>query len=109
MEAIFRDRIEIPVKLVIDVTDEPDGLSEGTKQVLRRLVADDPGERALALEDLAMAFMADSPAACTMTYGSDSAEAVQELAELGALDMEVDGEIGMMAAEARREANRTET
>jgi hypothetical protein len=38
---------------------------------------------ALTAEDLIMAFIADSPAACTMSYGSDAAEAIE---------VEVDGQ-----------------
>lgn len=85
---IFCDRIEIPMKLVIDVTDNPDGLKEETAEFLRKLVSEDETERAMAQEDLLMAFIAESPAAYTMSYGTDSAEAIQNLIELNALAAE---------------------
>ncbi len=105
-EKIFRDRIEIPLKLVIDVTDEPEGLTEATKAVLRRLVSENEGERALAEEDMLMAFIADSPGACTMTYGADSDDALDNLQEVGALSCEPHPQITNDAAEARMAAER---
>ena len=105
-EKIFRDRIEIPLRLVIDVTDEPEGLTEATKAVLRRLVSENEGERVLAEEDMLMAFIADSPGACTMTYGADSDDALDNLQEIGALSCEPHPQITNDAAEARMAAER---
>lgn len=100
-EDIFCDRIEIPLRLVIDVTDNPDGLKEETKALLRKLLSQDKNARALAQEDLLMAFIADTPAACTMSYGTDSAEAIENLRDLHALSAEPAAAITAAAAEAR--------
>lgn len=100
-DLIFRDRIELPMKLVVDVTGRPDELKAGVEDTLRRLLSDDEGERALAQEDFLMAFIMDTPAACTMTCGGDSAAAIENLRELGCLSAEVDDAISMGAAEAR--------
>ena len=104
-EPLFCDRIEIPMKLVIDVTDNPSGLKEETAELLRRCLSPDEGVSGLALEDLVMAFIAESPASCTMSYGTDSAEAIENLRELGALDAEPSDEISNAAAEARYTAD----
>lgn len=100
-EPIFCDRIEIPMKLVIDVTDNPAGLKEETAELLRKLVSEDETEQAMAQEDLVMAFIAETPAACTMSYGTDSAEAIENLQELHALDAEPDDDITDLAAAGR--------
>jgi hypothetical protein len=98
-EPIFCDRIEIPMKLVIDVTDEPEGLTEETAELLRKLVSEDETERAMAQEDFVMAFIMQTPAACTMSCSGDSAEALENLQRIHALDAEPDDEITDLAAE----------
>lgn len=98
-EQIFCDRIEIPMKLVIDVTDNPDGLKEETAELLRKLVSENETERAMAQEDLLMAFIMRTPAACTMSCGGDSAQALENLEEIGALDAEPHDDITALAAE----------
>lgn len=100
-EEIFCDCIEIPMKLVIDVTDEPDELKEEVAELLRKLVSEDEHERALAQEDLLMAFIAETPAACTMSYLTESAEAIENLADIGALSAVPSDKICGSAAEAR--------
>ncbi|MEI8164764.1 MAG: hypothetical protein WCG26_00230 [Chloroflexales bacterium] len=104
-ERIVCDRIEISIKIVIDVTDEPEGLSDQTANLLRRLVSKHVDERALAQEDLAFAFIQASPADCTGTCLQESCEALDELHELGALSAEVYPEISNEAAEARLNAD----
>jgi hypothetical protein len=105
-EELFCDCIEIPMKLVIDVTDEPDELKEEVAELLRKLVSEDEGERALAQEDLIMAFIAETPAACTMSYLTESAEAIEHLADIGALSAIPSDKIMTLASEARFMAER---
>jgi hypothetical protein len=107
-DVIFRDRIELPMTLVIDVTGEPEELKESVKATLRRLFSEDEHVRNLAREDMLMAFIMETPAACTMSCGGDSAEAIKQLAELQCLSAEVDDDLSMGAAEARMNGRKLE-
>jgi hypothetical protein len=106
-EEIYRDRIEIPMRIVIDVTDQPEDLAEATKAFLRRLVSADEGDRALAMEDIVWAIIGRADCLGPSSWGQEADDAINDLHGLQALSAEP-GE-GIMCAAATERMLRHDT
>ena len=103
-EQIFCDPIEITLRLKIDVTDEPEDLTEGAADFLRRLVSEDPEEQAVAEEDLvwALAMSCDVVSGC-MSCDSETADALEICGVIGAVELLADSETIRVATNWRHE------
>ena len=99
-ERIFCDPIEIIVRMKIDVSDEPEELTEKSAAFLRRLISEDETEQAVATEDIvhALAMRCDIIGGCDSCDG-ETLDALDNLCEICAVDFLPDEETYALATE----------